>query len=81
MPLLPRLPQGPYYGILAEFASVVAAVEWTSQLQQQLYQLPVAAADGKTLQLRAGVVMADVMVQDNDRFGEGVNLAARVTIS
>lgn len=65
-------------GILAEFASVVAAVEWTSELQQQLYQRPVAAADGKTLQLRAGVVMADVMVQDNDRFGEGVNLAARV---
>lgn len=65
-------------GVLAEFASVVAAVEWTSELQQQLYQRPVAAADGKTLQLRAGVVMADVMVQDNDRFGEGVNLAARV---
>jgi TolB-like protein/class 3 adenylate cyclase len=65
-------------GILAEFASVVAAVEWTSHLQQQLYQLPVAAADGKTLQLRAGVVMADVMVQGLDRFGEGVNLAARV---
>ncbi len=30
-------------GVLAEFGSVVAAVEWTSQLQQQLYQVPLAA--------------------------------------
>ena len=65
-------------GVLAEFTSVVAAVEWVAQLQQQLYHTPVAAADGKTLQLRAGIVMADVMVQAEDRFGEGVNLAVRV---
>ena len=31
-------------GILAEFASVVAAVEWMSELQQQLYQLPVGGS-------------------------------------
>ena len=65
-------------GILAEFTSVVAAIEWVAQLQQQLYHEPVAAADGTTLQLRAGIVMADVMVKDEDRFGEGVTLAVRV---
>src|SRR6185503_15895247 len=47
--------------VLAEFTSAVAAVEWVAQLQQQLYDAPVAAADGATLQLRAGIVMADVM--------------------
>ena len=65
-------------GILAEFTSAVAAIEWTSGLQQQLFHGPVAAADGKALQLRAGIVMADVVIQDDDLFGEGVNLAVRV---
>ena len=65
-------------GILAQFASAVAAVEWVSGLQQQLYQAPVNAADGKTLQLRAGIVMADVVVKDDDLLGEGVNLTVRV---
>ncbi|HQX84048.1 MAG TPA: adenylate/guanylate cyclase domain-containing protein, partial [Aestuariivirga sp.] len=65
-------------GILAQFASAVAAVEWVSGLQQQLYQAPVNAADGKTLQLRAGIVMADVVVKNDDLFGEGVNLTVRV---
>ena len=64
--------------VLAEFTSAVAAVEWVAQLQLQLYHTPVAAADGKTLQLRAGIVMADVLVQGEDRFGEGVNLTVRV---
>jgi TolB-like protein/class 3 adenylate cyclase len=64
--------------VLAEFTSAVAAVEWVAELQQQLYHAPVAAADGKTLQLRAGIVMADVLVQGEDRFGEGVNLTVRV---
>jgi class 3 adenylate cyclase len=57
-------------GILAQFASAVAAVEWVSGLQQRLYQEPVNAADGKTLQLRAGIVMADVVVKDDDLLGE-----------
>lgn len=65
-------------GVLAEFTSVVAAIEWVALLLQQLYHAPVAAADGTTLQLRAGIVMADVMVKDEDRFGEGVALAVRV---
>jgi adenylate cyclase len=65
-------------GVLAQFASAVAAVEWVSGLQQQLYQSPVNAADGKTLQLRAGIVMADVVVKDDDLLGEGVNMAVRV---
>ena len=65
-------------GILAEFASAVAAIEWTSGLQQQLFATPVYVADGKTLRLRAGIVMADAVIQDDDLFGEGVNMAVRV---
>ena len=65
-------------GILAEFASVVAAVEWAARLQQQLHHKPVMAPGGTPLLLRAGIVMADVMVAGDDRYGEGVNLAVRV---
>ena len=36
-------------GMLAQFASAVAAVEWVSGLQQQLYRAPVRSADGKTI--------------------------------
>ncbi len=65
-------------GLLAEFSSVVAAVEWTSWLQRTMSDHPVPAPGGETVKLRAGIIMADVMVEDGDRFGEGVNLAVRV---
>ena len=64
-------------GILAEFTSVVAAVEWVGNLQQRLFQTPVLVAD-TPMQVRAGVILADVLVQDEDRLGDGVNLAVRV---
>lgn len=65
-------------GLLAEFASIVSAVEWSAALQQRLFVSPVAASDGEALELRAGIVLADVMLDGGDRFGEGVNLAVRV---
>lgn len=65
-------------GILAEFASVVAAVEWAVRLQQSLHEQPVMAPGGQPIRLRAGIVMADVMIQDGDRYGEGVSLAVRL---
>ena len=64
-------------GILAEFASVVAAIEWVASLQQQLYHAPLIV-EGAPMQARAGIILADVMVQDEDRMGEGVNMAVRV---
>lgn len=65
-------------GLLAEFGSVVAAVEWAVRLQRLLYDHPIAMPGNETLQLRIGIVMADVMVEGADRFGEGVNLTVRV---
>lgn len=65
-------------GMLAEFASPVAAVEWTASFQRQLAAEPVADAEGKPILSRAGIVLADVIVTDGDRFGEGINLAVRL---
>jgi len=65
-------------GILAEFGSAVAAVEWAARLQRNLHEHPVMAPGDQAIRLRTGIIMADVMIQDGDRFGEGVNLAVRL---
>jgi adenylate cyclase len=65
-------------GLLAEFTSVVAAVEWGVFVQRTLSEQPILVTGREALQVRIGVVMADVMIEGDDRFGEGVNLAVRV---
>jgi class 3 adenylate cyclase len=65
-------------GLLAEFNSVVAAVEWTANLQNTLNQRRIKAPGGGFLQARAGITLADVLVSGDDLFGDGVNLAVRV---
>jgi adenylate cyclase len=65
-------------GLLAEFNSVIAAVEWVAGIQKELHAKQVRAPGGEILQVRAGIVMADVLVHGDDLFGNGVNLAVRV---
>lgn len=67
-------------GLLAEFTSLVSAVAWAARLQDELFRVPVTAPTGKPLQLRIGIVLADVLVDGEDRFGEGVNLTVRVQV-
>ena len=59
-------------GILAEFASAVDAVNCALAWQNRM------AADIDGLQFRIGINLGDVIIQDNDIFGNGVNLAARL---
>jgi len=65
-------------GVLVEFPSAVGAVECAVELQQGF----AAANDGlppeQQLHLRIGVNLADVMVDGDDLYGDGVNLAARL---
>lgn len=65
-------------GLLAEFNSVIAAVEWVANIQKELHVRQIRAPGGEVLQVRAGIVMADVLVHGDDLFGNGVNLAVRV---
>ena len=60
-------------GLLAEFASVVSAVDWVAGLQHAMLK-----EAGDSFRIRAGVAIADIVVLDDDRFGEGINLAVRV---
>jgi adenylate cyclase len=65
-------------GLLAEFQSVVAAVEWVAELQRELNDRRLKVPGGGFFQIRAGVVLADVLVAGDDLYGSGVNLSVRV---
>jgi adenylate cyclase len=65
-------------GLLAEFQSVVAAVTWTAELQREIYERRIKAPGGELFQIRAGIVLADVLVAGDDLYGSGINLAVRV---
>ena len=63
-------------GILAEFASAVHAVNWAMAVQDKM-----AEHDGGLAQrilLRIGINVGDVIIDGDDIFGDGVNVAARV---
>src|SRR5262245_21567320 len=65
-------------GVLVEFASAVNAVQCAVDLQHGM-----AAANGdrperNCIVLRIGVNLGDVMVEDGDLYGDGVNIAARL---
>ena len=59
-------------GILAEFASAIDAVKCAVAWQAEM------ARNGENFQFRIGVNLGDVIIQEDDIFGNGVNLAARL---
>ena len=64
--------------ILAEFASVFAAVDCAVEIQRDLAVANEAIEEGKRMHFRIGINVGDVMVKDGDIFGDGVNIAARL---
>ena len=60
-------------GLIAEFPSVVEAVQCAVEVQREL-----AADTQNGLRFRIGVHLGDVLVDGDDLLGEGVNLAARL---
>jgi TolB-like protein/class 3 adenylate cyclase/TPR repeat protein len=65
-------------GMLAEFGSVVNAVECAVAVQKAMAKRNRAAAAYKRIYLRIGINLGDVIVEGKDRHGEGVNIAARL---
>lgn len=65
-------------GLLAEFTSVVEAVECAVALQRGLAERNVDAPVDHRINVRIGVNLGEVIVEGDDRFGEGVNIAARL---
>jgi adenylate cyclase len=64
--------------ILAEFASVVDALDCATKIQQGVTAAGEGFAPECRMQFRIGVNVGDVMVKDGDIFGDGVNIAARL---
>jgi class 3 adenylate cyclase len=64
--------------VLAEFASVVEAVDCAVKIQDALAAANQALPDEHRLRFRIGLNVGDVMVKDGDIFGDGVNIAARL---
>ena len=60
-------------GLLAEFASVVEAVECAAEVQQDMVERNAGEPSGRRIEFRIGVNLGDVLVEDDDIFGEGVN--------
>ncbi|BAV50851.1 CyaF4 adenylate cyclase [Mesorhizobium loti] len=65
-------------GLLAEFSSVVDAVECAMALQKGLVERNAAVPEGQRFQMRIGINLGEVIVEGDDRYGEGVNIAARL---
>ncbi|MBE9558326.1 MAG: adenylate/guanylate cyclase domain-containing protein [Proteobacteria bacterium] len=65
-------------GILAEFPSAAAAVECANDIQAGMERRGTDIADDRRLLLRIGVNLGDIVFEDGDIFGDGVNIAARL---
>jgi adenylate cyclase len=65
-------------GILVEFPSAVEAVASAVALQQAMAQKNVNLADLQHIQLRIGINLGDVITNDDDVHGDGVNIACRL---
>ena len=65
-------------GLLLEFSSVVAAVECAAAVQDGLVERNAGKDPDQAIRLRIGVHLGDVIIDGEDIYGEGVNIAARL---
>lgn len=64
--------------VLAEFASVFAAVQCAVDIQRNVSSANEELAEDRRMWFRIGVNVGDVMMKHGDIFGDGVNIAARI---
>jgi adenylate cyclase len=65
-------------GMLVEFASVVDAVRCAVEVQHEMGQRNAAVSGDRRIELRIGINLGDIIIDDDDIFGDGVNIAARL---
>lgn len=73
-----RIVNAPGDALLAEFASVVDAVTGAVEIQRELAARNAEVPEQRRMHFRIGVHLGNVLVQDDDIFGDGVNIAARL---
>src|SRR5689334_18322979 len=65
-------------GFLAEFPSVVDAVRCAVEIQRGMAEREPKLPEERRIKFRIGVNLGDVIVEEHDIFGDGVNIAARL---
>jgi adenylate cyclase len=65
-------------GMLVEFASVVDAVRCATEIQKAMPERNARVAEDKRFHLRMAINLGDIIVEGDDIFGDGVNVAARL---
>ncbi len=65
-------------GALVEFGSVVDAVECAVEIQHAVAEAAGEMAEGQRIEFRIGVNLGDVIIDGDDIYGDGVNIAARL---
>ncbi|MGY2996732.1 adenylate cyclase [Mesorhizobium sp. URHB0026] len=65
-------------GALVEFASVVDAVQCAAAIQRRMAARDQGPSGPRHIRFRIGVNLGDVIVEENDLYGDGVNIAARL---
>ncbi len=65
-------------GLLAEFPSVVEAVQSAIDIQQEVTEREPDISDDRRIRLRIGINLGDIIVEGSDIYGDGVNVAARL---
>jgi adenylate cyclase len=65
-------------GVLVEFASVVDAMRCATEIQARIADTNAAVLADSRIDFRIGIHQGDIVVEDGDIFGDGVNVAARL---
>jgi len=65
-------------GLLVEFVSVVDALRCATEVQAGMVERNATIARDRRIEFRVGIHQGDIVVEDGDIFGDGVNIAARL---
>ncbi len=65
-------------GVLIEFASAVDAVRCAVEIQKGMIERNASVPQEKRIEIRYGVHIGDIIIEEGDIFGDGVNIAARL---
>jgi adenylate cyclase len=65
-------------GLLSEFASIIDAVRCAVEVQRGMVDREPMVTDERRIRFRIGINLGDVIVEEHDIFGDGVNVAARL---
>src|SRR5579863_10402884 len=65
-------------GLLVEFASVVDAVRCAVEVQRAMAERNAGVSPAMRIEFRIGINLGDIIIDEGDIYGDGVNIAARL---